>query len=133
MIPRIRLADDNQTAEAVSDRVSETELDRSWAVAMPTELQERATSFLASTRVFGRSEFATAVGLPKGADAVVRPLWRQIKIGRIKRAAHEVYAVAWDQVSPGRFVVPGPVIASRPRTDAAPGHQAWSLPASGIP
>ncbi len=89
---------------------------------MPTELQERATSFLGSNRVFSRAEFARALSLPQGSEDVSEFLAQHTEAGRIKQAVPEVYVVAWDQESRGRFVVPDYLLASKLRPDGVLGY-----------
>ena len=54
---------------------------------MPTELEERTTSFLDANRVFNLAELAEAVGLPQDPKTVRGLLRKYVEAGRIKEAA----------------------------------------------
>lgn len=88
----------------------------------PTQLQNQASSFFDANRVFSRAEFGEAFGLSSGSEEVHRLLGSQVEAGRIKEAAPEVYVVAWDPESRGRFVVPDYLLASKLRSDGVLGY-----------
>lgn len=85
-------------------------------------LPERAEAFLGANRVFSRAGFAEAMDLPHGSEEADGFLSRQADAGRIREAAPDVYVVAWDPGSRGRFVVPDYLIASRLRPDGVLGY-----------
>jgi len=91
-------------------------------MAMPADLRERVAGFLGPGRVFSRAEFAEALCAPEGSRAVGRLLAREVGAGRIRRVRRGVFVAASDAESPGRFVVPDYLVASRLRPDAVLGY-----------
>ena len=91
-------------------------------MTMPTQLQERAMSFLDANPVFTRDEFAAAMDLPKGSAPVGRILRQQVLAERIRRLRREVFAAVPDHKTPGRLVLPDYVHASKYRPDGVLGY-----------
>ena len=89
---------------------------------MPTELQERATSFLSASPAFTRGEFAAAVGLPEDSAAIGRLLKRETDAGRLQRLNGGVLAAGPNSELPGPFAVPDYVYASKLRPDGVLGY-----------
>ncbi len=85
------------------------------------ELHEQAAGFLDANRVFNPTELTAALGQPRDSEAV-RSLLRQFAmVGRIKRAAREVFIVTGN-ASPSRFAVEDCIIASKLRPDGVLGY-----------
>ena len=91
-------------------------------MTMPTQLQERAMSFLDANPVFTRDEFAAAMDLPKGSAPVGRILRQQVAAERIRRLRREVFSAVPDHKTPGRLVLPDYVNASKYRPDGVLGY-----------
>ena len=91
-------------------------------MTMPTQLQERAMSFLDANPVFTRDEFAAAMDLPKRSSPVARFLGQQVAAERIRRLRREVFAAVPDHRTPGRHVLPDYIHASKYRPDGVLGY-----------
>lgn len=91
-------------------------------MTMPTQLQERAMSFLDANPVFTRDEFAAAMDLPKGSAPVGRFLGRQVAVERLTRLRREVYATLPNRKAPGRPMLPDYIHASKYRPDGVLGY-----------
>ena len=91
-------------------------------MTMPTQLQERAMSFLDANPVFTRDEFAAAMDLPKGSAPVGRILRQQVAAERIRRLRREVFSAVPDHKTPGRLVLPDYIHASKYRPDGVLGY-----------